>query len=317
MRGRLDVREIEDIGDSALSYNEVKALAAGNPLLLDHAQAHAELTRLERLETSYYRGLDTLRLTIGTAAGAVSAMQARVAAADAAIARRTDVRGDRFAATIGQRTYGTRADATHALRGTLVDLMADPRIPRGSSRIFGRIAGFDIQATLYRDINRHPSIQLELLDVPLSAMTLGPTEVQQQDLLTRLANRLTDLETVKAKALAEIDGRNHDIATAQEQLDTPFRYTNALREARERFADLDALLTEQASPRPDRRETAHNGAADRALGADPDRTGEAGATPPSAAHTAFAPPHIDGDLASLTARDRVPTGARPTAEPRR
>jgi hypothetical protein len=34
MRGRLDVREIEDIGDAALSYNEVKALATGNPLLM-------------------------------------------------------------------------------------------------------------------------------------------------------------------------------------------------------------------------------------------------------------------------------------------
>ena len=32
MRGRLDVREIEDIGDTALSYGEVKALATGDPL---------------------------------------------------------------------------------------------------------------------------------------------------------------------------------------------------------------------------------------------------------------------------------------------
>jgi hypothetical protein len=30
MRGKLDVREIDDI-DAALSYNEVKALATGNP----------------------------------------------------------------------------------------------------------------------------------------------------------------------------------------------------------------------------------------------------------------------------------------------
>ena len=34
-RGRLDMREMEDIGDAALSYNEVKALATGNPLLLE------------------------------------------------------------------------------------------------------------------------------------------------------------------------------------------------------------------------------------------------------------------------------------------
>ena len=50
MRGRLDVREIEDIGDAALSYSEVKALATGNPLLMDKAEADAELTRLERAE---------------------------------------------------------------------------------------------------------------------------------------------------------------------------------------------------------------------------------------------------------------------------
>src|SRR5213595_2102299 len=61
MRGRLDVREIEDIGDSALSYSEVKALATGNPLLLDQAQAHADVTRLERLERAHHNGLNSLR----------------------------------------------------------------------------------------------------------------------------------------------------------------------------------------------------------------------------------------------------------------
>src|SRR6202043_1529145 len=48
MRGRLDVREIEDIGDAALSYSEVKALATGNPLLMAKAEADAEPTRRER-----------------------------------------------------------------------------------------------------------------------------------------------------------------------------------------------------------------------------------------------------------------------------
>src|SRR5256885_16699460 len=47
MRGRLDVREIEDVGDVTLSFQEVKALATGNPLLLEQAKADAELARLE------------------------------------------------------------------------------------------------------------------------------------------------------------------------------------------------------------------------------------------------------------------------------
>ena len=51
MRGRLDVREIEDIGDATLSYTEVKALATGNPLLMDKAKptpSSPAFTRLER-----------------------------------------------------------------------------------------------------------------------------------------------------------------------------------------------------------------------------------------------------------------------------
>jgi hypothetical protein len=250
MRGTLEVREIEDIGDSALSYNEVKALAAGNPLLLDHAEAQAELTRLERLQTNHHLGREVLRLTIGTANSTITAMRTRAGAADSAITKRVDVRGDNFAITLATHTYTARPDAIAALRDTLTTFMTDPGIERGTSRILGTFGGFDVQATLYRDINRHPSVQLELLGVPLSAMTMTPTEVAQQDLLGRLANRLSDLETVKAKALADIDSASHDIDVAQAQLDAPFRYAQPLTEARQRFAELDAQLRAQASPPP-------------------------------------------------------------------
>jgi hypothetical protein len=41
MRGRLDVREIEDLGENTLSFAEVKALASGDPLILDKARIEA------------------------------------------------------------------------------------------------------------------------------------------------------------------------------------------------------------------------------------------------------------------------------------
>jgi hypothetical protein len=128
--------------------------------------------------------------------------------------------------------------------------MTEPRIERGTARVVATFGGFEVQATLYRDVNRHPSVQLELLGVPLSAMTVTATEVAQQDLLGRLANRLSDLETVKAKALADIDAATHDIDVAQAQLEAPFRYAQPLALARERFAELDAELRAQASPPP-------------------------------------------------------------------
>src|SRR6202020_2425994 len=43
MKGRLDARTVSDIGDTPLSCAEVKALASGDPLILELAQASNEL----------------------------------------------------------------------------------------------------------------------------------------------------------------------------------------------------------------------------------------------------------------------------------
>ncbi|MFF0991577.1 hypothetical protein [Kocuria nitroreducens] len=42
MRGSLDVREIEDLGDNTLSFAEVKAISSGNPLILEKSKADQE-----------------------------------------------------------------------------------------------------------------------------------------------------------------------------------------------------------------------------------------------------------------------------------
>ena len=50
MRGRLDVREIDDIGEATLSFDEVKALASGDPRVIEKARLDAEVATLDRLE---------------------------------------------------------------------------------------------------------------------------------------------------------------------------------------------------------------------------------------------------------------------------
>ncbi|MCF3138769.1 hypothetical protein LRQ04_05815 [Paenarthrobacter sp. AR 02] len=57
MRGRLDVREIEDIGDNTLNFAQAKAITSGNPLVLEKAVADQELARLSRLDRAYNRNL--------------------------------------------------------------------------------------------------------------------------------------------------------------------------------------------------------------------------------------------------------------------
>ena len=111
MRGRLDVREIEDIGDAALSYNEVKALATGNPLLMEKAEADAELTRLERAERAHHRNQDALQHKVAQADQRIAALTALIGDIDTAISRRADTRGDAFTMTIDGIRHAKRTDA--------------------------------------------------------------------------------------------------------------------------------------------------------------------------------------------------------------
>lgn len=65
--GRTDRREADDLGDVTLTFAEVKALAAGNPLLLDHARAAAEVARLRLLRSIDTQTVTDARRTLATA----------------------------------------------------------------------------------------------------------------------------------------------------------------------------------------------------------------------------------------------------------
>ncbi|MER7166723.1 hypothetical protein ABT336_11760 [Micromonospora sp. NPDC000207] len=55
LTGSGTAREVEDIGDGSLDYGQIKALATGNPLLLDKAGVDATVARLRSLSTAHTR----------------------------------------------------------------------------------------------------------------------------------------------------------------------------------------------------------------------------------------------------------------------
>ncbi|MEI2725652.1 MAG: hypothetical protein V9H26_19705 [Verrucomicrobiota bacterium] len=53
MSGDMTIRRLEDLDSAALTYAEVKAIASGNPLVIEKAQVDAELIRLTRLRSAH------------------------------------------------------------------------------------------------------------------------------------------------------------------------------------------------------------------------------------------------------------------------
>jgi hypothetical protein len=247
MRGRYDGREAEDVGDGAMSYEEIKAAATGNPLLVDHAAAKAELARLERLERAHRRNLDRLRWTLSNAHHEIEIGQALIGEIDQAIARRIDTRGKAFTMTIADRQYTKRGEANNRLKTILGLELANPASVNRAARDIGTLGGFTIKARIGR-YDGQRFVHLLLADCPRSELSLTEKELAEgADLVTRLENRLTKLETLRDHTEADIARRRDEIQRAGQELNKPFRHTDALAQARTQFQHLDIQVAALAA----------------------------------------------------------------------
>jgi N12 class adenine-specific DNA methylase len=244
MRGRLDVREIEDVGDVALSYNEVKALATGNPLLLDQARSQAEVSRLERLERAHHRSQDSLRWTMSNSATRITSLSALITEADTAIAKRVDVRGEAFQMTVGERTYEKRSEAGEALRRVLASEVA-----RASARAVrttvGAIAGFRITARVNASGD---GVVLALAGVPASEISLDDDEVLKAGLCARIENKVMGLEAWRANAHADVKRLLAEHSRAEADIGKPFKHGAQLEAERVKLREIDEAIRKVADP---------------------------------------------------------------------
>jgi hypothetical protein len=256
MHGRLDSREISDIGDTALSFSEVKALATGNPLLMDKAEADANLTRLQRAERAWLRNQDTLAHAISDNERVIKSLTLRAADLDAAIGRRQETRGEAFVMTVEGTVHRKRAEAGQHLKDVLtreVDELAGLRVRVAHP---GSLAGFELvtaveqalgQTTITTSFDRVPGEELRLKAADLSA-------IDPVGLVSRLENRAYRLEVSKQEALDGVERARSEIAHARASLGQDFPLAAELAEARDRAREIDEQLDQMVAPRQEETE---------------------------------------------------------------
>ena len=77
MTGDMTMRRVEDLDSAALTYAEVKAIASGNPLVIEKAQVDAEVMRLTRLKKQHAESLYQMRYRIRSLTTACKCASAR------------------------------------------------------------------------------------------------------------------------------------------------------------------------------------------------------------------------------------------------
>jgi hypothetical protein len=138
LTGRLVAREVEDVDASALSYAEVKALATGQPLLLEAAAVAAEIARLKNLAAGHTRAQRRIQDELGRLLREASALEDQAQALEAIVEQAR--RSDPVFSSYGGRALADRAAIAKALAGA-----AATALQHGSPQHPGQWSGLSLR----------------------------------------------------------------------------------------------------------------------------------------------------------------------------
>ena len=238
MTSKSPARSADDLDDAALSYAEVKALAAGNPMIKEKMDLDIQVARLKTLKTAYnnehYRLEDAI--TQGFPAEMrKTAQQLENAKADTIRLQQNtklDADGkDIFTITLMDMVYTKREDAGKALLGLLGMAMN-----RTEPISIGRYKGFDLQIAYFAMDKMYLAylVGSGINPVQLGADAVGNT-MRLDNCLHNLPQSVTDFESKLVQLQKQLEN-------AKEQLAQPFAQADELAEKSKRLAELEALL---------------------------------------------------------------------------
>ncbi|MEQ1674272.1 MAG: hypothetical protein ABL865_04435, partial [Candidatus Nitrotoga sp.] len=199
----------EDVELAALSYAEVKALASGNPLVLEKAGVDTELAKLSLLRSQWDQQQWRNKQELATLPGRIKLIQDRITVTESDIASRQDVSGSKFLIEVEGIRYTDRAEAGKALLHAVYGVKA------GCDRIVGQIAGFRVavQFSALKEIGRQlvvlggveyrcgqaESAQGFVRVLENSLNRMEQLLLEEQEYLARTEKRMSDIHAEAAK----------------------------------------------------------------------------------------------------------------------
>jgi|LSQX01.3.fsa_nt_gb N12 class adenine-specific DNA methylase len=243
--GKTVSRTADDVDDTALSYAEVKALASGNPLILEKVKIDQEIQQLQILKSMYIRNRYRIQDDIARKKGFLENAKKFVDGAIKDIKRRNDNKKDTFEITINGKNFTDKKEAGKAIITEAnkfvcnVKSLPDSFIHEKVEEI-GEFNGFKVCLAFKNSITK-------LTDRP-GLIVKGENEyrdevafVPSKNIITleRLLNSLDDEVAKREKA---IEKTKSDLALLANELLKPFDKQKTLDALLRRQSELNVIL---------------------------------------------------------------------------
>ena len=238
MTSKSPARSCEDLDEAALTYAEVKALAAGNPMIKEKMDLDIQVARLRTLKAAYtsqhYRLEDAVAVAFPRQ---IKGTEHRIRAFEQDIQTAKEHQSydaDKkliFSIELDGKTYDKREDAGKALLGLVG---AAVRATKPVS--VGHYAGFEITVE-YKPLEKvfHAHLVGEATHTTELGNDAAGNMIRFQNVVSALPQDLNRLH-------GSLEQLTKQLTNAEEELKQPFLQEQELSDKSARLAELDALL---------------------------------------------------------------------------
>ena len=238
MTSKSPARSCEDLDEAALTYAEVKALAAGNPMIKEKMDLDIQVARLRTLKAAYtsqhYRLEDAIAVAFPRQ---IKGTEHRIRAFEQDIQTAKEhqsYNADKkliFSIELDGKTYDKREDAGKALLGLVgAAVRATKPVP------VGHYAGFEITVE-YKPLEKvfHAHLVGEATHTTELGSDAAGNMIHFQNVVSALPQDLNRLH-------GSLEQLTKQLTNAEEELKQPFLQEQELSDKSARLAELDALL---------------------------------------------------------------------------
>ena len=234
MTSKSPVRSCEDVDEQALSYAEIKALCAGNPLIKEKMDLDVQVAKLKVLKADHqsqkFRLQDKLLTKFPADIQETNAYIAGVKADTQLAAAHPQVQEGFCGMTIKGVTYDEKKTAGERL------VLACSELPNAEEKVIGSYRGFELSLRFDTFRSEYQALLKgqRKYTVPLGTDPLGN--------IIRLDNSLNNFPERITAAENELATLHQQQAAAQIEVEKPFPQEEELAEKSARLAELNAQL---------------------------------------------------------------------------
>ncbi|WP_041751836.1 N-6 DNA methylase [Bradyrhizobium sp. BTAi1] len=244
LSGDTSIRRLEDMGESqANQFAMAKAIASGDPRLMQKAGLEADIARLERLRAAHIDDQHAVRRQMRDAERDIELSIRRIGEIGRDIERRIPTAGDAFTMAVTGDPHVERKLAGRALMKEILTLV---QLQQEGETVTASIGGFDVAYSgerIGRDGYRYTTMLLRTgaeyeIELPVTVTPIGA--------IARLEHALADFEGERERYRQRLADARRRLASYESRDGGDFAFATELADKRRQLAEVEKALAEDS-----------------------------------------------------------------------